>query len=205
MLPISRVQVGRDWMEIFTVLVWATVFLLMFLSKLKATQDILVGIILVTIMAIVNADSLFAKFRIYKVYVVLRKSIRQDCVAAFTSALGCLIFHAFMPDSRAPGIVLHFSALPLWVMYGLQSSPLVSAALYLAGRNQMTKMQLVVRVLAQVAGLVLAFALFGLYYSFRFPGEGPFRHVLSVEGALSGAATFGAVVAHLKMKEGKVA
>ncbi|CAE7894847.1 pppA, partial [Symbiodinium microadriaticum] len=75
MLPISRKQIGRDWMEFFTILVWATVILIMFLAKLKAFQDVLIAIILGTLMMIANADFFFSHFRIYKIYRVLRRSL----------------------------------------------------------------------------------------------------------------------------------
>ncbi|CAE7238377.1 pppA, partial [Symbiodinium sp. KB8] len=82
MLPISRKQIGRDWMEFFTILVWATVILIMFLAKLKAFQDVLIAIILGTLMMIANADFFFSHFRIYKIYRVLRRSLLKEGLLA---------------------------------------------------------------------------------------------------------------------------
>uniref|UniRef100_A0A7S0B5G7 Uncharacterized protein n=1 Tax=Pyrodinium bahamense TaxID=73915 RepID=A0A7S0B5G7_9DINO len=198
MLPLSRVQVGRDYMEFFTVVVWATVILIMFLAKLKAMQDVLIAIILIIIMAICNADSLLANFHFYKVFVVFRWALLRDCICAVFLTLGWLGVHGAWPEARAPGILLHLSALAPWVLCGVQSSPVVSCGLWAGGRNQMTKIQLMLRILAQVTGTILAFAVFGLYYSFRFPGEGPFRHFFGLESVCSAGVTFVASVLHIR-------
>mmetsp|Transcript_7263 Transcript_7263/g.22740 ORF Transcript_7263/g.22740 Transcript_7263/m.22740 type:complete len:217 (+) Transcript_7263:91-741(+) len=205
MLPISRVQVGRDWMEFFTVLVWFTVMLIMFLAKLKVAQDVLVAIILLTIMVICNADSLFANFRWYKIYFVLRRSLMKDCASAGSLALACLAVHGVWPDARAPGVALHLASLAAWVTCGLQTSPVVSCGLFVGGRNQMTKIQLMLRILAQVTGGILAFASWGLYYSFRFPGQGPFEHFFSLESVCGAAVTFAASVLHIRARDAQTA
>eukprot|EP00928_Gymnodinium_smaydae_P074314 TRINITY_DN57370_c0_g1_i1.p2 TRINITY_DN57370_c0_g1~~TRINITY_DN57370_c0_g1_i1.p2 ORF type:complete len:220 (-),score=55.83 TRINITY_DN57370_c0_g1_i1:96-755(-) len=205
MLPISRVQVGRDWMELFTVLVWLTVILVMFLAKLKALQDVLIAIVLLILMGIANADTLFAKLRVYKIYLVLRKALLKDCFSAASITLGCLIVHGMFPSAQAPGVALHLGSLLAWFACGVQPSPLISCGLYAGGRNQMTKIQLMLRIAAQFAGIVLSFALFGLYYSFRFPGEGPFAHIFSVQGAIGAFVAFAASAAQIRMKEAKTA
>jgi len=201
MLPISKKQIGRDWMEFFTILVWATVILIMFLAKLKAFQDVLIAIILGTIMMVANADFFFAHFRIYKNYIVLRRSLFKDVVGAAVLGTGCLALHGLWPDAKGPGIALHLASLAAWVGCGVQTNPLLSAGLWAGGRNQMNKVQLLLRILAQVAGSIIAFAAFGLYYSFRFPGEGPFSHFLGLESACSAGATFLATVAHIRVRD----
>eukprot|EP00927_Polykrikos_kofoidii_P077682 TRINITY_DN74599_c0_g1_i1.p1 TRINITY_DN74599_c0_g1~~TRINITY_DN74599_c0_g1_i1.p1 ORF type:complete len:246 (+),score=40.55 TRINITY_DN74599_c0_g1_i1:65-739(+) len=201
MLPISRVQVGRDWMDFFTVLVWGTVILIMFLAKLKAAQDVQVVIILSIIMFICNADSIMGRLRVYKIYLVLKSALRKDCLSASGVALGCLVLHGVWPDARAPGVLLHLAAVAAWVTLGVQTSPLVSCGIYLGGRNQMTKTQMFLRVGAQVVGSVLAFAVFGLYFSFRFPGEGPYRHIVSLESLFSALVAFVASVVLVKRQE----
>mmetsp|Transcript_10630 Transcript_10630/g.31211 ORF Transcript_10630/g.31211 Transcript_10630/m.31211 type:complete len:218 (+) Transcript_10630:65-718(+) len=203
MLPISRVQVGRDWMEFFTVLVWGTVILIMFLAKLKVAQDVLVAIILLTIMAICNADTLLSGFRFYKIFVVLRKSLMKDCFSAASLALVCLTVHGMWPDARAPGVALHIASLAAWVACGVQTSPLISCGLWAGGRNQMTKIQLMLRIGAQVTGSILAFAMFGLYYSFRFPGEGPFRHFFGLESTCGALVAFVASVLHIRARDAR--
>merc|ERR1712151_641369 len=105
-----------------------------------------------TIMGIVNADALFAHFRIYKVFVILRRTLLKDCLAAMSVLLACLIVHGFKPEARAPGVAVHIAALASWALNGVQTSPLVSCALWIGGRNLMTKNQLLLRILAQVAG-----------------------------------------------------
>jgi len=152
MLPIGKVQVGRDWMELFTVLVWATVILIMFLSKLKAAQDVLIAVILGSIMAIMNADLLFARLRIYKIYLVLRKLLLKECLTSAVLSFVCLMLHGMWPEAVAPGILLHISSLAAWVSQGVQTSPVVSSGLWLGGQNVMTKNQLVLHVLAHCTG-----------------------------------------------------
>ncbi|CAE7213164.1 pppA [Symbiodinium natans] len=205
MLPISRKQIGRDWMEFFTILVWATVILIMFLAKLKAFQDVLIAIILGTLMMIANADFFFSHFRIYKIYKVLRRSLLKDVIGASALGLLCLSLHGLWPEAKGPGVALHLASLAAWVVCGIQTHPLLSAGLWAGGRNQMTKVQLFLRVLAQAAGSIIAFAVFGLYWSFRFPGEGPFSHFLGLESACSAAVTFAASVAHIRVRDAQAA
>jgi len=201
MLPIGKVQVGRDWMELFTVLVWATVILIMFLSKLKAAQDVLIAVILGSIMAIMNADLLFARLRIYKIYLVLRKLLLKECLTSAVLSFVCLMLHGMWPEAVAPGILLHISSLAAWVSQGVQTSPVVSSGLWLGGQNVMTKNQLVLHVLAHCTGNVLAFAVWGLYYSFRFPGEGPFKHFFGMESACGAMVVFLCSVAHIRQTD----
>merc|ERR1712039_224107 len=78
----------------------------------------------------------------------------------------------------------------------VQTNPMVSIGIWLGGKNTMTKIQLMLRFVAQFAGNVLAFCLFGLWYSFRFPGEGPFSHILSVESICAAVITLCAAAAY---------
>merc|ERR1719401_613435 len=152
-----------------------------------------------------NADFFFAKFRFYKIYIVLRRSLLKDFVSAASVSLFCLALHGMWPDAYAPGVALHFSSLAAWVACGVQTSPMVSCGLWAGGKNQMTKMQLFLRLSVQLAGIVLAFAIFGLYFSFRFPGEGPFRHFFGT-GSLCGAGiTFVTSVAHIRFRDNAAA
>mmetsp|Transcript_72761 Transcript_72761/g.162899 ORF Transcript_72761/g.162899 Transcript_72761/m.162899 type:complete len:205 (-) Transcript_72761:19-633(-) len=185
-------------MEFFTVVVWATVILIMFLAKLKAAQDVMIAIILSIIMVVANADTLFSSFRFYKVFIVFRWALLRDLATAVCLTLAWLLVHGAFPEARAPGVLLHLSALAPWVLCGVQSSPLVSCGLWAGGRNQMTKVQLMLHIAAQVAGSVLAFCAFGLYYSFRFPGEGPFRHFFGLESLAAAAVTFAMSVVHIR-------
>lgn len=192
-------------MEFFTVLVWATVILIMFLAKLKAFQDVLIAVILGTMMLVANADYFFSHFRVYKIYIVLRKSLLHDVLGATGLGFGCLALHGMWPEARAPGVMLHLASLAAWVACGVQTNPMLSAGLWAGGRNQMTKAQLLLRILAQAAGFVIAFAAFGLYYSFRFPGKGPFEHFLGLESICSAAVTFAASVAHIRARDAQTA
>jgi len=203
MLPIGKVQVGRDWMELFTVLVWATVILIMFLSKLKAAQDVLIAVILGSIMAIMNADLLFARLRIYKIYLVLRKLLLKECLTAAALSFLCLLLHGMWPEAVIPGILLHIASLVAWISQGVQTSPIVSYGLWLGGQNLMTKTQLVLHVMAHCTGNVLAFAVWGLYYSFKFPGEGPFRHFFGVESACGAMVVFLCSIAQARVRDAK--
>mmetsp|Transcript_89049 Transcript_89049/g.232171 ORF Transcript_89049/g.232171 Transcript_89049/m.232171 type:complete len:214 (-) Transcript_89049:67-708(-) len=204
MLPITRKALGRDWMEFFTVLVWATVILIMFLSKLKAAQDVLIAIILGTIFAIANADYLFAKFRFYKVYVVLRRALWQDCWGSGVLSLLCLAIHYQWHEASWPGALLHLSSLAAWTLGGVQTGPMVSCALWAGGKNQMTKIQLMLRIISQAAGSIIAFAVFGLYYSFAFPGEGPFSHFFGLESLAAAALVFATSVVQIRHREAKI-
>eukprot|EP00913_Durusdinium_trenchii_P002727 g2523.t1 len=99
-----------------------------------------------------------------------------------------IILGTLMMIANADFFFSHFRIYKIYVVgCGVQTNPLLSAGLWAGGRNQMTKVQLFLRILAQVAGSVIAFAAFGLYYSFRFPGEGPFSHFLGLESACSAA------------------
>jgi hypothetical protein len=185
-------------MELFTILVWGTVIFIMFMAKLKALQDVLVALILLLLMAIWNADALFQNFRLYKVYVVLKASLKKDLCGPGLIAFGCLVLHGFWPDAWLPGVLLHLSGLAAWTVCRVQTNPMVSCGLWAARRNQLTTNQLLLRVVAQLTGATLAFAIFGLYYSFRFPGVGPFAHIVSIESLVSALVTFGGSVAHIR-------
>jgi len=205
MLPVGGVKPGRDWLEIFTIVVWGTAILIMFLAKLKAMQDVYVGIVLAVILAIINADTFFAKFKIYKMYMVLRRALFKDFVGTALISVCCLGLHGHWPEANAPGAILHLSALGVWLASGVQASPMVSTALYFGGRNLMTKHQLWLRACAQVCGFLIAFAAFGLYYSFALPGEGPFQHIISPVSILSALATFGGTFVCIQRREKKEA
>eukprot|EP00811_Abedinium_folium_P007292 NODE_16727_length_980_cov_12.078546.p1 GENE.NODE_16727_length_980_cov_12.078546~~NODE_16727_length_980_cov_12.078546.p1 ORF type:complete len:210 (+),score=27.84 NODE_16727_length_980_cov_12.078546:110-739(+) len=201
MLPISQKDFGRDPLEMVTILVWFTVILIMFFSKLKALQDVLIMTLMSIGMLIYNADSLFAHTRSYKVYVVLKRSLRADCGGATAAALICLLLHGMWPDASWPGAAMHLSSFVLWLAGSTQTSPVLSCGIYLGGKNLMTRSQLRLRVGAQVVGMMLAFAMFGLYYSFQFPGEGPFNHIFGLESCAGAAATFCVAAAHTRWAE----
>merc|ERR1719183_2980757 len=149
-------------------------------------------------MLIVNADSIFAKFRFYKIYFVLRKSLHRDLYYAISLTGGCLIAHRYYPEAKLPGIVLHLASLVVYFRSGVQANPMVSCALVMGGKNQMTKIQLLLRVAFQSTGMLLALAVFGFYYSFRFPGRGPFHHFFCLESAISAVAVFLVCVGHIR-------
>jgi|ERR1712194_1006729 len=173
----------------------------MFLSKLKATQDVLVTIILLIIFGIFNADALFSNFRFYKIYFVLRKALFRDCMGAAGISLVCLLLHGQWPDASLPGVLHQFSALAAFLVFGVQTGPMVSCGVFTGGKNQMTKIQLMLRIVAQTTGTVLSFATFGLYYSFALPGEGPFNHFFGLESLVSAGVVLGASVFRMKQQE----
>merc|ERR1712151_220119 len=121
--------------------------------------------------------------------------------SAAALSLGCLVAHGMFPEMRAPGVALHIASLAAWAFCNVQTSPVVSCGLWAGGRNQMTKIQLMLRIIAQAAGSVLAFALFGLYYSFRFPGQGPYKHFFGLESICGATITFGASVLYIKRRD----
>mmetsp|Transcript_57367 Transcript_57367/g.136356 ORF Transcript_57367/g.136356 Transcript_57367/m.136356 type:complete len:207 (-) Transcript_57367:174-794(-) len=200
MLPISATRDGRDWMEIFTVLVWATVILIMFLAKLKAAQDVLVIVILSGIMLVVNADQLFQNRRWYKVFRVIRKSLTKDFFGAFLVIFSCLVMGGFW----APHVLSALSV-AAWAGLGIQVSPMVSCGLYRGGKNQMTTVQLMLRVGTQVAGGLSGLLLLYLLRSW-FPREELFSHshFISPWNAISTLveyfATY-ALIRHVETKE----
>eukprot|EP00443_Scrippsiella_acuminata_P121066 CAMPEP_0115663542 /NCGR_PEP_ID=MMETSP0272-20121206/47893_1 /TAXON_ID=71861 /ORGANISM="Scrippsiella trochoidea, Strain CCMP3099" /LENGTH=186 /DNA_ID=CAMNT_0003101891 /DNA_START=149 /DNA_END=709 /DNA_ORIENTATION=+ len=173
----------------------------MFLSKLKAFQDVMIALILGAIFAICNADSIFARFRFYKVFIALRKPLQKDCASTVGLSLLCLALHGQWHEARWPGAALHLSSLAAWALYGVQTGPMVSCGIWAGGKNQMTKIQLMLRIIAQATGSVLAFAIFGLYFSFRFPGEGPFSHFFGLESLGAAVVAFIASVAHIRHRE----
>lgn len=203
MLPIGKMQASRDWMAFFTVLVWATVIFIMFLSKLKQVQDLMVVSFFGIMMIICNADALFSKMKIYKIFIVLRQALLKDCFSAFALVLGCLLVHGVWPEAIWPGIALHPLAIAAWIASGSQVSPLISCGLYVGGRNQMTRSQLHLRVAAQLAGSIMALLAFAFYHSFAPPGEGPFAHFFGMESAVSSFITFASCVGLIKHREGK--
>merc|ERR1740130_749908 len=170
---------------------------------MKAAQDIILALIMGLIMLIVNADSIFAKFRFYKIYFVLRKSLHRDLGSSVALTMGCLIMHRIFPEAKLPGIALHLSSIAVWIFAGVQANPMVSCGLYLGGKNQMTRVQLMLRVAAQTTGMALALAVFGFWSSFRFPGRGPFHHFFGLESAVSAVATLLVCVGHIRVKEAK--
>jgi len=192
-------------MQLFTVIVWMTVILIMFLSKLKAAQDIMVAIIIVIMIGIFNADDLFGNFRWFKVYKVLKWSLCNDMCSAAGVTFFFLVVHGFCPDSNAPGALLHLAAVAVWFVKDIHTSPLVTAGIWAGGKNMMTRLQLYLRVAAQVIGAVLSFCVFGLYYSFRFPGIHPFDHMISVVSLISAAATFGLSYVLISNRDRKLA
>eukprot|EP00747_Dinoflagellata_sp_TGD_P162950 gnl/TRDRNA2_/TRDRNA2_181136_c0_seq1.p2 gnl/TRDRNA2_/TRDRNA2_181136_c0~~gnl/TRDRNA2_/TRDRNA2_181136_c0_seq1.p2 ORF type:complete len:213 (+),score=45.22 gnl/TRDRNA2_/TRDRNA2_181136_c0_seq1:96-734(+) len=205
MLPIGKVQSGRDWMEIFTVLVWATVILIMFLAKLKAMQDVLLCAIMGFLMLLFNADALFASQRWYKIFVVLRETLKKDCLTTLAIALTCLMAHGVWHEARWPGVAMHIASLLAWVCLGIQTSPLVSCGLHIGGKNIMTKLQLKMRIGAQICGGGLAFCLFGMWWSFKFPGEGPFRHFFGIESFIGAVVTVAGSIANARQRDAKTA
>jgi len=203
MLPIGKMQASRDWMAFFTVLVWATVIFIMFLSKLKKSQDVMVMGFFGIMMLICNADTLFSHTRSYKVFIVLRQALMKDCFGAFALTLACLLAHGVFPEAVAPGIALHPLAVVAWLALGSQVSPLVSCGVYVGGRNQMTRTQLHLRVAAQLAGSMLALLAFAFWHSFALPGEGPFAHFFGLESTISSFLTFAATVGIIKQRDSK--
>lgn len=175
--------------------------LIMFLSKLKAFQDVLIALILGAIFAICNADSFFSRFRFYKIYIGLRKPLFKDCMSTVALSLFCLAIHGQWHEARWPGAALHLSSLAAWAACGVQSGPMVSCGIWAGGKNQMTKIQLMLRIIAQATGSVLAFAIFGLYFSFRFPGEGPYSHFCGLESLGGAIVAFVASVVHIRHRE----
>merc|ERR1712217_95964 len=127
----------------------------------------------------------------------------RDLVSATVLALGCLTVHGFAPDMRAPGVALHIAAFIAYVFGDVQTSPVVSLGLWAGGRNQMTRIQVMLRVLTQLAGNALAFLLFGLFWSFRPPGEGPYKTFLSLESIAGMTLTFGASFLAIKKRDAK--
>mmetsp|Transcript_5857 Transcript_5857/g.13971 ORF Transcript_5857/g.13971 Transcript_5857/m.13971 type:complete len:207 (+) Transcript_5857:54-674(+) len=200
MLPISVPQDGRDWMEIFTVLVWATVILIMFLAKMKAAQDVLVVTVLGGIMVFVNADTLFQNRRWYKILRVIRKSLMKDFFGAFLVVFTCLVLGGFW----APH-VLSVLSLAAWAALGIQVSPMVSCGLWCGGKNQMTTVQLLLRVSTQVFGSMAALLLLFLLRSW-FPREELFSHshFISPWNAISTLVEYFAtyyLIRHVEAKE----
>merc|ERR1719265_1483881 len=51
-------------------------------------------------MLIVNADHLFSRMRWYKIYVALKKILKQDCASSGSLVLGCLLVHGAFPEAR---------------------------------------------------------------------------------------------------------
>mmetsp|Transcript_62987 Transcript_62987/g.99543 ORF Transcript_62987/g.99543 Transcript_62987/m.99543 type:complete len:209 (-) Transcript_62987:39-665(-) len=205
MLPIGKVQVGRDWMQFFTVLVWTTIIAVMFLSKLKAAQDVMLATIMALILLIVNADTLFKGYRFYSVYRVLSKMLHKECYVAGSSMLACLIMHRYFPESKIPGMLFHLAAVVTYLVFGVQTTPMVSGGLLVSGTNQMKTNHFWMHVIAQGVGILLAATLFGFYYSFRFPRQGPFHHFFCWESACASFVPFIAAVAHARREKAAVA
>eukprot|EP00811_Abedinium_folium_P011602 NODE_20746_length_783_cov_9.193598.p1 GENE.NODE_20746_length_783_cov_9.193598~~NODE_20746_length_783_cov_9.193598.p1 ORF type:complete len:210 (-),score=36.51 NODE_20746_length_783_cov_9.193598:74-703(-) len=203
MLPVSQKDFGRDPLEIVTILVWFTVILIMFISKLKALQDFLIVTIMGIGMLIYNADALFAHTHCYKVYFVLKKRIRADFWGTTAITLLCLLLHGGWPDASWPAVIMHASSFAPWLTSNAQTSPVLSCGIYVGGKNLMTRVQVMIRVGAQLVGMLLAFTIFGLYYSFQFPGEGPFNHIFGLESCASAAATFCAAAAHTRWAQAR--
>merc|ERR1719498_1285418 len=128
-------------------------------------------------MVIVNADAIFEKFHWYKVYNVLKNVLHKNLYYAFGLTLGCLILHRFFPEAYGPGIALHLVSVATCFITGGQScdahavqlSPLVTSALYLGGKDPKRTVTLCLYIGFETAGILLAVAIFGFYYSFRFP------------------------------------
>merc|ERR1712137_1463724 len=110
-----------------------------------------------------------------KVFVVLRSALKKDFFATFLLALSCLVYHGLRPHESVPGIALHVCSLAIWAFRGAQASPLLSCGIFVGGTNQMKRHELTLRIFSEICGLLLSFAIFGLYYSFRLPGDGPFN------------------------------
>lgn len=205
MLPVGGLSPSRNWYEIVIVLTWLTVCSIMFLAKLKAMQDIIIVSIMLIIFGIVNADALFSHLRVYKVFVVLRRVLLKECICAACCTLACLVAHGIVPEARAPGIALPFLCLAVWAKSGVQVSPVVSLGLWAGGTNMMTKVQMGLRFAAQGAGTALALLAFALFYSFRFPNNGPFEHFLSVEAACATFMVFAGAGLVVRRKDAKTA
>merc|ERR1719263_722442 len=154
-------------------------------------------------MLVVNADTLLAKFRFYKIYFVLRKTLQKDFLYSLLLMGGCLVLHRIFPEATWPGCALHLGAAAAWIASGLQTSPLVSLALYVGGKNQMTRVQLMLRLAAQSVGTFLALSIFGFYYSFRRTWRGPFYKFFCIESFLTAAVVFFGCVGYIRSMEAK--
>merc|ERR1711869_179948 len=76
-------------------------------------------------MLIVNADQVFSRFYFYKVYFVLRKTLKRDCFTAMFLMFLCLVLHRVYPEAYLPGIFLHAASVAIFYATGVQTNPMV--------------------------------------------------------------------------------
>lgn len=173
---------------------WGLLFLVMNWGKLNTIQGLLLLAIGFVVQVISSADILFAQMRIYKVYIILRRALLLDCLSAHLLTLTCLMLHGRWPDARIPGVMLHLFAVLAWASGGVQANPMVSCGIWAGGRNQMTRNQLLLRMVAQMTGTIIAFAVFASYLSFKFPGGGPAVLLFACTHIFTSASLASAVV-----------
>jgi hypothetical protein len=82
MLPLNK-ALKRDWMSIFTTLVWASVIFIMGLSKMKSNAACGRAFLFFIIAFLWNMETMFGYTRWYKIYYASRHFLRKDAIAAF--------------------------------------------------------------------------------------------------------------------------
>merc|ERR1711862_931025 len=115
----------------------------MFLSKLKAFQDVLMCCMAALIMLMFNIDQVLSHFpRIYKSHIALKRQLKKECQWAGSLMFLCLVWHRIFPEAFAPGVAFHIFAIPAYFIVNVQTTPMISCGLWLGEKNRMTKNQL---------------------------------------------------------------
>eukprot|EP00397_Hematodinium_sp_SG-2012_P064727 GEMP01092122.1.p1 GENE.GEMP01092122.1~~GEMP01092122.1.p1 ORF type:complete len:208 (+),score=53.39 GEMP01092122.1:179-802(+) len=194
MLPLNR-RIGRDWMMVGVASIWATVITIMFLSKMKTSQDIIAALFFLLIFFLANLDNLFARYQSYKVFRVLKPALIAEakwaavCVAV---AVGLEL----SPLAWSPGWIYPCCAFTIHFLLGRHCHPMLILGSWAGARNLLTKKQASYYIGAQLCGgalsaLALAFA-WAVYHDLQIrdglPSMLSFIEMVAANGLCFGAA-----------------
>eukprot|EP00397_Hematodinium_sp_SG-2012_P065861 GEMP01096962.1.p1 GENE.GEMP01096962.1~~GEMP01096962.1.p1 ORF type:complete len:179 (+),score=31.84 GEMP01096962.1:146-682(+) len=104
--------------------IWATVITIMFLSKMKTSQDIIAALFFLLIFFLANLDNLFARYQSYKVFRVLKPALIAEakwaavCVAV---AVGLEL----SPLAWSPGWIYPCCAFTIHFLLGRHCHPML--------------------------------------------------------------------------------
>jgi hypothetical protein len=158
MLPLNR-ALKRDWMSVFTTLVWASVIFIMGLSKMKSNAACGRAFFFFIIAFLWNMETMFSQYRWYKIYYASRSFLRKDAIAAFVFTVATIHGLPFW------GVLLAHGAAAAW---GAHLQPAGRIAALHAG-NQITATQRNILLSGQAFGAFTGGVFYFLCHLFAEP------------------------------------
>lgn len=153
MLPINR-RIGRDWMLIGVASIWATVIVIMFLSKMKTSQDVIAALVMALIFFIANLDNMFARYKSYKVFTVLKPSLYAEARGSAVCVAVAVALELSLEWS--PGWIYPCCAFAIHSWNGRHCHPMLTLGVWAGSPNLLTKKHAIYYIGAQTCGAALS-------------------------------------------------